>query len=39
MIDTRDGAGKAEKKPARCELKEKKKERKKERKNDTMPFD
>lgn len=33
MIDTRDGAGKAEKKPcapARCELKEKKKERKKE---------
>ena len=32
MIDTRDGAGKAEKKPcapARCELKEKKKERKK----------
>lgn len=35
MIDTRDGAGKAEKKPcapARCELKEKKKERKKERK-------
>lgn len=38
MIDTRDGAGKAEKKPcapARCELKEKKKERK----NDTMPFD
>lgn len=30
MIDTRDGAGKAEKKPcapARCELKEKKKEK------------
>ena len=39
MIDIRDGAGKAEKKPcapARCELKEKKKERKKERKKEKM---